>query len=61
VKEVIEMTQILLEMGTDTYTKCKYILLSVSAGHQGTHNFINELFEYTDGHRPFLIEMKKGV
>lgn len=60
-KEIIEMIQILLEMGTDTYTECKYILLTVSAGHQGTHNFMNELFDYTDGHRPPLIGMKEGV
>ncbi len=60
-KEVIEMAKTLLEMGTDTYTKCKYILLSVSAGHQGTHDFISKLFEVTDRRRPPLIEMKKGV
>ncbi len=60
-KEIIELVQILLELGTDAYTECKYILLSVSAGHRGTHNFINKLFEVTDRHRPFLIEMKKGV
>lgn len=60
-KGIIEMIQILLEMGTDTYTKCKYILLLVSAGHQGMHNFMNKLFEAADRHRPFLIEMKKGA
>lgn len=59
-KEIIEMIQILLEMGTDAYTECKYILLSVSAGQQRTHNFMNKLFEVTDRYRPLLIGMKKG-
>lgn len=54
------MVQILLEMSTYTYTKCKYTLLSVSVSHHGTHNFMNKLFEYTDRHRPLLIEMRKG-
>lgn len=60
-KEIIEMIQILLEMDTSTYMECKYILLSVSVGHQGTHNFMNKLFELMDKHRPLLIGMKKGV
>lgn len=59
-KEIIEMIQILLEMSTDTYLKCKYIFLAVSTEHQGTHNFINKLFELTDKRRPLSIEMKKG-
>lgn len=60
-KEIIEMIQILSEMGTDAYTECKYILLSVSAGHQGTHNFMDKLFEVTDRYRPISIGMKEGV
>ena len=59
-KEVVEMTQVLLEMSTDTYLKCKYALMAVSAEHKGTQNFINELFKFTDKRRPLLIEMKKG-
>jgi hypothetical protein len=55
-KEVVEMTQVLLEMSTDTYLKCKYALIE----HKGTQNFINELFKFTDKRRPLLIEMKKG-
>lgn len=60
-KDIIEMMQILLEIGTDAYMECKYILLSVNAGHQGTHNFMNKLFEVTDRHRPLTIGMKEGV
>lgn len=54
-KEIIEMIQILLEMGTDTYTECKYILLSVSAWHQGTHNFINKYLRLRTGTGRFLL------
>lgn len=57
-KEIIEMTQILLQMQTDTYMQCKYILQAVSMEHQGTNNFVNKLFSFTDSHRPLLIEMK---
>lgn len=60
-KEIIGMIQILSVIGTDTYLKCKYIFLAVSTEHQGTHDFINKLFEITDKRRPPLIGMKKGV
>lgn len=60
-KETIGMIRILLEMGTDTYLKCKYIFLALSTEHQGTHDFISKLFEHTDKRRPPLIEMKKGA
>ena len=59
-KEVIEMTRMLLGMSTDTYLECKYILMAVSMEHKGKQNFINELFRFTDKHRPLLIEMKIG-
>lgn len=59
-KEIIEMIQVLLEMRTDTYLKCKYIFLAVSTEHQGTYDFISKLFEFTDKGRPPLIEMKEG-
>ena len=60
-KEIIEMVQILSEMGTDTYLKCRYIFLAVSTEHQGMHDFINKLFELTDKRRPRSIEMKEGI
>lgn len=59
-KEVIEMTQTLLEMGTDTYMKCKYMLLSVSQGEPKMKAFFEVLFERTDRKRPMLIGMKEG-
>lgn len=58
-KEIIEMVQDLLEMSMDTYMKCRYVLLAVSADHQGTYDFVNKLFEFTDRHRPLHIEMKE--
>lgn len=60
-KEIAEMVQVLSGMHTDTYLKCKYMLMAVSMEHAGTHNFISKLFEYMDGHRPQLIGMKEGV
>ena len=58
-KEVIEMTHILLKLRTDTYLKWKYMLLAVSREHQGTHDFIKILFSRIDNRRPLLIEMKE--
>jgi len=58
-KEAIEMTQTLLEMRTDTYMMCKYMLLAVSMEHQETHNFMKTLFERIDKKRPLLIGIKK--
>lgn len=60
-KEIIGMIQILSGIGTDTYLKCKYMLLVVSIEHKETHEFINKLFEIADRRRPPLIGMKKGV
>ena len=60
-QEIIDMVQILSEMGTDTYLKCRYVFLAVSTEHQGMHDFINKLFELTDKRRPQSIEMKEGI
>ncbi len=59
-KEVIEMTQTLLEMSEDTYLKCKYTLMLVSTEDLKLQNFINKLFRFVDKRRPLLIEMKEG-
>lgn len=58
-KEVIEMTQTLLEMGTDTYMECKYMFLSLGQGCKNARAFYEMLFEMTDRKRPLLIETKK--
>lgn len=54
---VIEMINILMGMGIDTYTECKYtILLSVKTPR--TKFFFTELFIRVDDRRPKLLEMK---
>lgn len=58
-KEIIEMLQILHEMGTDTYLQCKYAMQTVSRGNS-TEKFVEKLFIVTDKHRPVLIGMKGG-
>ncbi len=56
-EEIIEMAQILQEMGTDTYMECKYTLLAVSAKRPNLAAFIRELFNVADRRRPLLICM----
>ncbi len=59
-KEIMEMTQTLLGMGTDTYTKCKCMVLAVSRKEPKMKAFFEILFERTDRKRPLLIGMKEG-
>lgn len=58
-KEIVEMTQTLLAMRTDTYMLCKYTLLLVSRDHPGTKKFVEKLFNFTDRKRPLLIGMQE--
>ena len=55
-KEVVEMACMLLEMGTDTYMKSKYMLLAASREHPGDRH----LFDRVEKKRPLLIEDKRG-
>lgn len=59
-KEVIEMKQVLLEIGTDTYLKCKYMFLASSREEPTVNAFFKVLFGITDRERPLLIEMRGG-
>lgn len=59
-KEIIEMVQILSEMGTDTYLKCKYTMQAVSRDQKRVEDLIDKLFHITDSRRPLQIGMKKG-
>lgn len=59
-REVIEMAQILLEMGTDTYMKSKCMLLAASSEHPGSRHFFEVLFDRVEKKRPLLIEDKRG-
>lgn len=55
------MTQILLELGTDTYIKCKHMFLAASLECPSTKAFLEMLFEKVDDKRPLFIEMKGGA
>ncbi len=59
-KEIIEMIQALLGMGTETYMKCKYTILAVSRKEPKMKAFFEILFERTDRKRALLIGMKEG-
>lgn len=59
-REVVEMAQILLEMGTDIYMKSKYALLAISSKHPTDRAFFDVLFDRIDKKRPLLITDKKG-
>ncbi len=55
-KEIVgEMAVMLLDMGQNTYMKCKLVLLSASRGYPGDNEFMRALFDYTDRHRRPLI------
>ena len=60
-KEIVEMTQILLEMQTDTYMMCKYTMQAVSRDSQQMEAFVNKLFSLIDSRRPLLIGMKEAI
>lgn len=57
-KEIVEMAQILMGMGTDTYLKCKYVFLAASRGEPKMKAFFEILFGRIDRKRPLLIGMK---
>lgn len=58
-EEIVEMATILMEMDTDTYLRCKYMILSDAALRckPGTVKFLNELFTVTDRKRPLLLDI----
>lgn len=54
---VIELVKILTEMGEDTYTKSKCMIMS-SCKDPLSKLFFTELFARVDDRRPKMIEMK---
>lgn len=58
-KEILEMLQMLHEMGADTYLQCKYTMQAVGRGNN-TEDFVSKLFTVADRHRPALIGRKEG-
>ena len=60
-KEIMEMPQILLSMGTETYTKCKYMFLASSMNYPRINAAFIKMFKFkiVDEQRALLIEMKE--
>ena len=54
-EEIIGAIQVLCEMGTDTYTECKYTLLAVSRQRPAVNDSMKELFRLADQRRPRII------
>ncbi len=62
-EEIEEMATILMELGVDTYLKCKLMILANAKKHQPqeTVDFFEKLFAITDERRPLLLEMRGGA
>lgn len=56
-KEIQEMMEILMEVGTDQYEQFKYTILLSSKGNSNVNNFFVRVFKLTDKRRPLLLEM----
>lgn len=57
-REIVEMAQILLEMGADAYAMSKYMILASCEERPKVRAFFESLFELVEKARPALIEMK---
>lgn len=55
------MVRNLLKKSEDDYETCRQILLAQTSDSEKLHRYILLLFEYTDKHRPLLIERKAGA
>lgn len=58
-EEIMEIAIILMEMSTDAYLKCKYMLLAEAraTGQPSKIYFFERLFAFADSNRPLLLEM----
>ena len=59
-KEVIEMVSILLELRTDSYSKCKHSILEMETDHN-TLKFFQCMFDLVDEHRNDVIHANGGA
>ncbi len=57
--EIMEMIIILTKMSTDTYEKCKYVVLA--SAHSNALLFFKNLFATVEKRRPKQIGMKEGA
>lgn len=60
-EEMIELIEILMEIGTERYEHFKYTILLSSKDNSNVNNFFVKVFEFTDKKRPLLLEMKEGA
>lgn len=58
---VQESITALLRKGTADYEQTKFILLPYKSNDEKIKDYLRKLFQFTDMHRPPLIEMKEGV
>lgn len=58
-EETMEIATILMEMSTDAYLKCKYMLLAEARATAlpDAIYFFERLFALADSNRPLLLEM----
>lgn len=57
-KEIQEMIDILMELGTERYTYFKYTILLSSKNNSKVNAFFEKVFDFTDKNRPLLLEIK---
>lgn len=58
---VHESITALLQKDTADYEQTKLILLSYKSNDEKIMDYLRKLFQFTDMHRPPLIEMKEGA
>lgn len=57
-KELLEMICILLDMDSETYEKCKYMILDQEKQSKSEIVIFKTLFRLVDKYRPMLLQMK---
>lgn len=58
---VRESITALLQKDTADYEQTRLILLSYKSNDEKIKDYLRKLFQFTDMHRPLLIEMKEGA
>lgn len=60
-KIATETVNNLLNASTEKYEEIKLTLLSYQTDDVKIRDYLQEIFKYTDMHRPMFLEMKEGV
>ncbi|GKH33500.1 hypothetical protein MCI89_20455 [Muricomes sp. OA1] len=58
---VYESITALLQKDTADYEQTRLIMLSYKSNDEKIKDYLRKLFQFTDMHRPLLIEMKEGA